>query len=248
MTVENLFTDVLNNLVKAQYESYVFSQRLGEQDYNLLPIPTAEIKEITLDVNYAYEKKDETILNENYDTSQIFKRLSNLIKKNLVKYQKNIIDEIDVSDVSANLKWIEVKKNLQSGKLIGFMLKDIKKPFIDNLDTLFNKTQTNTIQYDQNVISLLTPLIQETVERNILKHPDMKEFINNIDMQGVYEKIKHNFTKNIEEIDDIIKSSVKFSPKNLNIVIDAQVLKELPPDAIQNAKVVMKMRNIIVEK
>jgi hypothetical protein len=72
MTVENLFTDVLNNLVEAQYESYVFSQKLGERDNNLLPIPTAEIKQITLDINYAYEKKDEIGYQESFDIALIF--------------------------------------------------------------------------------------------------------------------------------------------------------------------------------
>lgn len=248
MTVENLFTDVLNNLVKAQYESYVFSQSLGEQDKNLLPIPTAEIKEITLDVNYAYEKKNEIDLEELFDTTQIYKKLSNMIKKNLTRYQKNIIDEVDISDISESFKWLEVKKNLQSGKLVEFMLNDIRKPFIKELDSLFNKSKIDSMDYTQGLINLLVKLIQETIDKNILNHPDLKEFITHIDVRNMDEKIKHSLNKNTFEIEDSIKSSVKHGPKNLNIIVDAQILKGLPPDAIQNAKVVMKMRNIIVEK
>jgi len=248
MTVENLFTDVLNNLVDAQYESYVFSHRLGERDYNLLPIPTAEIKEITLDVNYAYEKKDEIGFKESFDTILIFNKMKRLLKKSLVRYQKKIMDEIDLSPQSSNEKWIEIKKNLSSGKLIDFMLTDIKTPFIDELENVLNKTTEKDQQYYQIVINTLIPLVKSTIERNVLNHPHMVAFNKEISLDDTSDKIKVNLDKHIQEIDDSVKSSVKYIPKSLNIIVDAHVLKELPPDAIQKAKVVMKMRNIMVER
>ena len=248
MTVENLFTDVLNNLVDAQYESYVFSQKLGERDNNLLPIPTAEIKEITLDINYAYEKKDEIGYQESFDTNLIYAKMKGLLRKILSKYQKRIIDEVELSPESSNVKWMEVKKNLLSGKLIDFMLTDIKTPFSSELDTLLNKTSEKDLKHDQIVINTIIPLTEETVERNVLNHPHMAAFIKHINLEDVSEKIKSNLDKHIQKIDDAVKTSVKYRPKSINIIVDAQVLKELPPDAIQNAKVVMKMRNIMVEK
>lgn len=248
MTVENLFTDVLNNLVGAQYESYVFSQKLGERDNNLLPIPTAEIKEITLDINYAYEKRDEIGYQENFEIALIFIKMKGLLKKTLSKYQKKIIEEVDLSPESTNVKWMEIKKNLLSGKLIDFMLTDIKAPFIGELDTLLNKASEKELQHDQIVINALIPLVEETVERNVLNHHQMAMFIKHVSLQDVSDKVKNNLDKHTQKIDDAVKSSVKYIPKSINIIVDAQVLKELPREAIQNAKVVMKMRNIMVEK
>jgi hypothetical protein len=248
MTVENLFTDVLNNLVDAQYESYVFSQKLGERDNNLLPIPTAEIKEITLDINYAYEKRDEIGYQENFEIALIFIKMKGLLKKTLSKYQKKIIEEVDLSSESTNVKWMEIKKNLLSGKLIDFMLTDIKASFINELDTLLNKSSEKELQHDQIVINALIPLVEETIERNVLNHHHMTMFIKHISLQNVSDKVKNSLDKHTQKIDDAVKSSVKYIPKSINIIVDAQVLKELPPDAIQNAKVVMKMRNIMVEK
>lgn len=248
MTVENLFTDVLNSLVAAQYESYVFSQSLGEQDTRLLPIPTAEIKEITLDVNYAYERKDDAGFNEAYDAQMIFTKLSGLIERTLTRYQKRIVDEVDASDESDNLKWIEVKKNLLSGKLLDFMQKDIRKPLTSGIDDLLNKSQIEGVQYSETLVNLLAPLLQGTVERNVLKHPDMKAFVKSINIQDMNEKVKNSLTHHHQEIATAISSSVKHNPKYHNIIVDSAILRELPPQAIQNAKVVMKMRNIIVEK
>ncbi|MTH17157.1 hypothetical protein [Flavobacterium sp. LC2016-01] len=248
MTVENLFTDVLNNLVEAQYESYVFSQKLGERDNNLLPIPTAEIKQITLDINYAYEKKDEIGYQESFDIALIFSKMKRLIKKTLLRYQKKIIDEVDLSPESSNVKWLEIKKNLSSGKLIDFMLTDIKTPFVNELDTLLNKSNEKELEHYQIVANTLIPLAQDTVERNVLNHQHMAPFSKHISLDHVSEKVKNNLDKHIEEIDDSVKSSVKYIPKSINIIVDAQLLKELPPDAIQKAKVVMKMRNIMVER
>ncbi|KAF2325792.1 hypothetical protein [Flavobacterium daemonense] len=248
MTVENLFTDVLNNLVEAQYESYVFSQKLGERDNNLLPIPTAEIKQITLDINYAYEKKDEIGYQESFDIVLIFSKMKRLIKKALLRYQKKIIDEVDLSPESSNVKWLEIKKNLSSGKLIDFMLTDIKMPFVNELDTLLNKSNEKELEHYQIVTNILIPLALNTVERNVLNHQHMAPFIKHINLDDVSEKVKNNLDKHIQEIDDSVKSSVKYIPKSINIIVDAQLLKELPPDAIQKAKVVMKMRNLMVER
>jgi hypothetical protein len=248
MTVENLFTDVLNNLVDAQYESYVFSQKLGERDYNLLPIPTVEIREITLDVNYAYEKKDDIGYKESFDTSLIFRKMKMLLKKTLVRYQKKVMDEIDLSPESLDGKWIEIKKNISSGKLVNFMLKEIRTPFIDEIENLLNKTSGNSQQYSQIVINALIPLVKDAIEQNVLNHPHMAAFNKQVSLPDFSDKIKNNLDKHIQEIDDSVKSSVKYIPKSLNIIVDAHVLKELPPDAIQKAKVVMKMRNIMVER
>ena len=76
----------------------------------------------------------------------------------------------------------------------------------------------------------------------------MAAFNKQVSSLDVSDKIKNNLDKHIQEIDDSVKSSVKYIPKSLNIIVDANVLKELPPDAIQKAKVVMKMRNIMVER
>ncbi|MEN2414993.1 hypothetical protein [Flavobacterium mesophilum] len=248
MTVENLFTDVLNNLVEAQYHSYVFSQKLGERDNNLLPIPTAEIKQITLDINYAYEKRDEIGYQECFDIVLIFNKMKKLIKKSLLRYQNKIIDEVDHSSESLDAKWLEIKKNLLSGKLIDFMLADIKTAFVNDLDTLLNKSNEKESEHHQIVTSTLIPLAQDAVERNILNHQHMAPFVKHISLNDVSEKVKNNLEKHTQEIDDSVKSSVKYIPKSINIIVDAQVLKELPPHAIQNAKVVMKMRNLMVER
>lgn len=55
MTINNFFSDVLSSIADAQYNSYVFSQQLGEQaSDSLFPVPIAEIKEITFDMKFAY--------------------------------------------------------------------------------------------------------------------------------------------------------------------------------------------------
>lgn len=247
MTVENLFTDVLNNLVKAQYESYVFSQGLGEQDTHLLPIPTAEIKEITLDINYAYEDKGEIKPKDNYNVPMIFDKLTDLLRKAFSQCQKRIIDEVNMSEESSDANWPEAKKNLLMENITEYMLSHAKSNFFASADNLLNKPANESFQPD-DLMNLLESVVRETVNECIIKHPDMQSFVKNIDLGDVYKYIHVYLMKNAEFVSDVTKRSVKPIVNNLNIVVDAHLLENLPPEAIQKAKVVMKMRNIIVEK
>ncbi|WP_312314730.1 hypothetical protein [Empedobacter brevis] len=248
MTVENLFTDVLNNLVKAQYESYVFSQRLGAQDHNLLPIPTAEIKEITLDVNYAYEDKEEFGFKESYDICLIIEELSDMLKTFFQQYQKRIIGEVNMSDKSLHEEWSEIKKNLSLDKMTHYMLERAKADFLKSADNFFNSSKKNTPLTTDQVLIFLESTIQHTVNECIIKHIDMKQFIENVNVDEINSYIHSSINKNAQFIKDVVQRSIKQVPKKLNIIVDAHLLENLPPEAIQKAKVVMKMRNIIVEK
>lgn len=247
MTVENLFTDVLNNIVKAQYESYVFSQGLGEQDKYLLPIPTAEIKEITLDINYAYEDQGEIKQKDSYQVHMIYNKITDILGKLFSQCQKRIVEEINMSEESSGEQWSKTKNKLLMADLTEYMLSQAKASFLVSADNFLNQSANESFNIDE-FIGFLISLVRDTIYEYIVKCTEMQSFVKNIDLANVYSFIEIYLMRNKQLVENIIKKSAKPIIDNLNIVVDSRLLENLPPEAIQKAKVVMKMRNIIVEQ
>lgn len=252
MTVENLFSDVLNNLTAAQYESFKFSHDQGAKDPFDLPVPTAEIREITLNINYAYDKNETPSVVQGYDIPLIFDKIIPVLKNVLHKAQKEIIDSIDDSDMPETTggKWPEMKKNMMAGHLTDFMLDDIKGASIKGLDNLFNKPLSELSRYGLTTANLLAPLLEGTVQRHVIAHPELSELIKRARLAwpDILKKIKEELIRNLQPIEGAVNTSLKIVPNSLNIIVDSEKLKSLPPDAIQHAQVTVKMRNLFVEK
>ena len=243
MTISKLYTDILDNIVQAQYNAYVFSQTLGEQvKDNLFPIPIAEIREITLDVNFAYVPPDhEADAEMEIVLPELYNSLKPLLAQVFSKIRKSVVDEIDLSDYSGNAGWLEVKRNLMQGTLDQYTLTAMKQQFFSEAKKI---TRHNSLDQSQ-----LVQLITKVAEDTIVHHPDVKKFLRGLPVMSlVKETIEEEFKSKREELQHALEEAKRKKIPGLNIIVDAGELKELPPDAIQHARVVLDVRTILNEK
>jgi hypothetical protein len=242
MTITKLYTDILDSIVRAQYNAYVYSQKLGEQvTDNLFPIPIAEIKEITLDVNFAYTPSPPGEEGEiEVSLPDVYNNLKPLFVQVISKVCKRIADEIDMSDYSDDAGWLPVKKSLLHGTLDQYILTALKQEFFNDTKKII---RNNAI--DQ---PLLEQLLIKVAGDTILHHPDVKKFIRGIPAAHLLkETVEREMRHRHDELQKSLENAKQERISGLDIIIDAGELKELPRDAIQHARVVLDVRSILNE-
>lgn len=249
MTVEALFADVLNNLSAAQFESYKFSQELGRNDYLMLPVPTAEIREVTLNINYAYERNENPEPVQRYDATALFAHLQDILKTAFMQAQRDFVAQLDLGETDEIKTWPEIRKNILAGKLTGSLIDNIRPQATGGLDRVFNQ-QAEISRHGLAAVNLLAPLMESALLRLVAGHPDLEAIVKAArpDRNEFQKKIREELIRQLPTIDRAVTGSLTQSPQGLNIVVDAEKLKTLPSSAIQHAQVTVKMRNLFVEK
>lgn len=257
MTVNNLLKDILNSVIRAQYKSYQYSKRLGEQDFRLLPIPYAEITEMTLDLKYAYASpSDEEMFYEDLDLIEIYDQLQPFLAKVLSKVLNRSIAYIDDFKRAVNRnnpadttgdEWEEIKKNLQEGKLDEYILGDFKARFIQGLTRHIKKKKLS--DYHRVAGAVLGKLLIQSIQSKLILHEDFAEQIGFSEkLSGpIYQEIgaliDKEFNANRALISEVFNSSVRIRDKDMAIIIDSEELDRMPESSIQRIKLTMNLKN-----
>ncbi|WP_343321499.1 hypothetical protein [Sphingobacterium multivorum] len=248
MTVNKVFTDFLEDMVQAQFNSYLYSQKLGEQDNILLPIPFAEIKEITLDLHYAYDTSSPQTNRFQYDVHYLKAQIQSQLAVRLKKLIKQLIDEIEENDRADDGQWPVVKKGIQSETF-----RDYIKKLYDNcfqkylLPLIVNSDETQTDLSTKTWTSLLYLFEKEQIEKEVLGHNEVKNWVTHRMQQDALATLYTLQTEQEDHWDILFQNAKKTVPSAINVIIDSEQLKSLPASAIQQAKIVMHMKNLTLE-
>ncbi len=249
MTVKNVFTKFLEDLVQAQYNSYVYSQSLGEQGNSLLSIPFAEIKEITLDLNYAYDGNSAPTTCFQYNIDSLKNETLALLQMRLQSIMKLITEVIEENGIVNNDEWTTIKKGLKSEELKDFLTDFYKNGFQKNLTPLIMTCNDMQTELNPNNWSTMINLLElDALQQEILSHKDLQNWLTPRISQKITNQVKDNQTN--DETNWLISLNLakEIVQQSLNVVVDADQLKKYPAESIQKAKVVMRMKNLTIEK
>lgn len=249
MTTNNLVKDILNGIIQAQYESYQHSKRLGEQDLKLLPIPYAEIAEITLDLKYAYAGiAGEEDSYEELDLAGAFNQLESFFNETLTKTLSQLVELTDDKTSDTNEEWKQIRENLLERKLNDYILGDFKSRFINDLGRRFKKKSLG--DYHRITESLLGNLLIQVLRSRLIKHDDFTEYAARLSdrlVDDIFKDIHVEFEKNKSYIQNAFNSSVIQKSKEAEIIIDSEILAKMPADSIQHIKLCLHVKNMIRE-
>lgn len=242
MTIKQLYSDMLQNIAEAQYDAYLYSQQLGngqQASDSLFPIPIAEVKEITFDINFAYAKPQQS--GEPPTTivpATVFANLKPFFTQVISKARKKVIDEIDLSEASADPAWLTVKKNLLQGTLDSYALTELKQRFLTDAKRMISDSKIDIAQLEQL-------LIQNTAD-TFIQHPDVKKFARAVPaLQLVKQSIEEDVNNNQADIQKAVANAQTPVQTGLDIIVDNDDLQKLPASAIQHARVVVDLRSIL---
>ena len=248
MTVNKIFTNFLDDLVQAQYNSYLYSQSLGEQEDILLPIPFAEIKEITLDLNYAYDATAANVAPFRYDLGTLKSEALKLWQAQLKKLLKVLVEKIEENGIVHLEEWTAIKKGIYAAEYHSYLAEAYTQEFHKTLAPIIQNS--NDTQQELEPLSwskVLRMLEIHMLEKEILNHKDLLNWLTPRIHQALITDFKEDQSKDDACWSIHFNLAKKLIPPPLNIIVDAEQLKNLPPEAIQKAKVVMRMKNITLE-
>ncbi len=249
MTTNNLVKDILNGIIQAQYESYQHSKRLGEQDFKLLPIPYAEIAEITLDLKYAYEGiPDEEESYEELDLIGAFNELEPFFRETLAKVLSQLVELTDDKTADTNEEWKQIRDNLLGGKLNDHILTDFKSRFINDLG---RKVKKNSLgDYYKVAESLLGDLLIQALHLRLIRHDDFTEHVARLNerlVNEIFQDVHVEFEKNRLNIQAAFNASIIQKSREARIIVDSEKLAKMPADSIQEIKLCLHVKNMIRE-
>ncbi|WP_109829319.1 hypothetical protein [Reichenbachiella versicolor] len=245
MTLETVFTNLLEGLSLSQYESYKFSQDNSSSiSENLFPIPVAEVKEVTLNINYAYEDGYDVEKDiKKIDIQKIYNNIESSTASIADGLQRKIAEQIDQKsqDIHDQVKWTEVKKLLDEGILTDLIMNKFKSLFVNKITDLPSKKvgiiPEKIISIDQEFLEAFTSVLerQDEVALYLPLITSSSSLYTLLDQQmksaNMYKQL------NIKA-DDIIYTG-------MNITVDKDKLKDLPPQSIQNVTMKLNMNNVI---
>ena len=248
MTVNKVFTDFLEDLVQAQYNSYLYSKKLGEQDIILLPIPFAEIKEITLDLHYAYDTSTTQTSRFQYDVHYLKAKVQSELIARLKKIIKELIEDVEENGKADDVEWPIVKRGLLSETFRDYIKNQYDSCFQKHLlPLIISSDETQMDLNTQTWTSLLHLFEKEEIEKEVLGHTDVKNWVTQRMRQDLLAALSAWQTGQEENWELQFQNAKKTVPNSINVIIDAEQLKNLPPSTIQQAKIVMHMKNLTVE-
>jgi hypothetical protein len=242
MNISTLYTDLLDSIVQAQYKTYVFSQNLGgEVNDSLFPIPVAEIRELTLDLSYAYVKdEDNDVTETEVSWPSLYKHIEPVFSQITQNVRNLILSNIN-PDLISDPDWSSIKNNLQNGLLDKYSLSMLEEKFYNNERQLVYLNMLNQ--------TVLVQLVKQNMNETMLQNDQLAKYINGTSLQSLADDIVTNsLQQKRADLQKAYEAAIKKKKKLLNITIDADELKALPSETIQHARIVLDIRAILNEK
>lgn len=240
MILKNLIKSTFENIVTAQYEAYLYSMELkGKQaEDDLFPIPMAKASEITLQFQYAYIGEPiesmENVLDKKQFLNHVQKNTEQVVRQGI----NYLIDYTEDNNPHKPESWPEIKEGLKGKALENYTVKQI----MEELNTNYGKLVNEQNVFDKDTYN---STVRKHFNKSVLNHPDLNDLnYTPGDKQLVRGNLPSLEEKATELENNVSKKISQRIRKDTGIVVDAEVLKTLPKEAIQTMNMTINMHDL----
>lgn len=237
MTLHQVLASIYKEIVKAQYDAYDYSRGLREQAADsLFPIPVVKATDISLTVNYADMGM---IPNTEIDRLNI-----PLFKSALSKETQHSIEE----GIQVFLRYVEtnhkvqpeeiplLKNSLASGKLATYLVEQIMQKIGDKHQLITKDGVFNEETYCSTV--------NLCFQNEVLRHRDIQTLTVG-DRELLLRKLDVIIQNSLPQIQASFLANMEKEEGTQQITIDADQLKTLPKETIQQLTLRMKVDELL---
>lgn len=237
MTLHHVLASIYKEIVKAQHDAYDYAKGLQEQaSDSLFPIPIAKATDVTLAIHYAHAEAIDKVAKDTLNTP--------LFKKALSRETHHIIQEgiqvfFQYIETNHKIKPEEIpliKKTLASGKLTTYLVTQI----IQRMDNEYQLLTEAGLFNEEAYIAIVNSCFQNEVVR----HRDIQTLTVG-DRELILRKLDVILQDTLPQIHTSFEASMCESEVTQHIITDAQQLKGLPKEAIQQLTVTMKVDELL---
>ncbi len=248
--LKQILTSVLHDVVQAQHEANLFAVNLAaeyaQQNKGLtITPPSVAVGELSINLRYAVQEGEE--INEKKTLNQ--KEKANWLKKlskQLAKLMiRKLVEELQASKVPYEDNGFSFVNDLGDNE----SLQDyIAQRTLTSLELLKDRIILENSAFD---IELISDQVLYVGEQYLLKHSDIIGLFNLPEGSALFNRIKkvldHEINDSVKQIVDEISVETMFdshSYASLNITVNADELKKLPAESIQQLSIKIGSKTI----
>ncbi|MFT5821733.1 MAG: hypothetical protein ACI8ZM_002987 [Crocinitomix sp.] len=241
MVLKDVIKSAFEDVVKAQYEAYLYSLELrGRQDDDeLFPIPTVKATDLTFELKYAYAGKlvegVEIVLDKKKFLKDLKAATTVVVKQGI----QALIEYINQNESKKNEAWSTVEAGLQKKELTNYVVSTIMKILKNNFALVLN---------DQNLFD--KSYFEQTVTSNfdlyIIDHFDLTPLnLSPGDKQWLSYAVQPILKEKSKSLEDSVGNRIsRRSNQSTSIIVDSEQLKTLPQKSIQHLTLHVKLDDL----
>ncbi len=241
MALKNILKSAFIDVVKAQYEAYLYSLELREkQDADeLFPIPTIKATDLTFELKYAYqgdEKEEREVVFDKKKFLKLVKRVTfDIVKEGILE----LVDYINKNGQDNLEEWGDIKKGLSQKELPNYVVKIILDAFKKDFTLLVNsRNEFDRKFYQRTITNYFDAYIIEHFDLAPLKlTPGDKQWLSYAIQPMLNEKSELLSNQVAEYVSEKVE-------KGINIIVDSEILKTLPQKTIQTLTLNVKLDDL----
>ncbi len=241
MILKNLLKSAFKDVVKAQYEAYLYSLELKrEQDEDeLFPIPTVKVSDLTFQLQYAYtdDLKESTIktVDKKKFLMDVKRATLSIVKEGI----NQLISYVDTNKTDELEEWDKIKKGLTEKELPNYVTKTIFSALKENYSTLVNDENEFNEKYYQTTVT-------NNFDLYVIDHFDLAPLqLSPGDKQWLSYSIQPISIEKSKLLGkQIINRRIEKEVQDTTIIVDSKILKTLPRKAIQHMTLNVKLDDL----